>query len=249
MMNGLAAASLRARGIVVALAVLVFGLGVLSLTSMPVDVLPEFGETRVEVRTEALGLSAYEVEQLITAPMEQNLLNGVAFLDDISSKSVPGLSSIELIFEDGTDPLDARQVVQERLTEASKALPNVSKAPTLLQPLSSTSRVMMIGLRATDLPLIKLSTFARWELRPQLMKVPGVANISIWGQRDEQLQVLVDPRRLDAEGNKERAQPGEPGPSLPGDARTFFIMSAQESRRGHHDAHDREHFSRCDARR
>ncbi len=200
MMRGLVAASLRARGVVVALAVVVLGLGVLQLTSMPVDVLPEFGKTTVEVRTEALGLSAYEVEQLITAPMEQNLLNGVAYLEDISSKSVPGLSSVVLTFEDGTSEIDARQVVQERLTEASKALPNVSKAPTLLQPLSSTSRVMMIGLRGTELPLIELSTFARWELRPQLMKVPGVANISIWGQRDEQLQVLVDPQRLVAEG-------------------------------------------------
>ncbi len=200
MMRGLVAASLRARGVVVALAVVVLALGVLQLTSMPVDVLPEFGKTTVEVRTEALGLSAYEVEQLITAPMEQNLLNGVAYLEDISSKSVPGLSSVELTFEDGTSEIDARQVVQERLTEASKALPNVSKAPTLLQPLSSTSRVMMIGLRSTELPLIELSTLARWELRPQLMKVPGVANISIWGQRDEQLQVLVDPQRLVVEG-------------------------------------------------
>ncbi len=200
MMRGLIATSIRARGLVLAVAVLVFGLGVVQLSAMPVDVLPEFGKVKVEVRTEALGLSAYEVEQLITAPMEQNLLNGVAFLENVSSKSVPGLAAVELTFEDGTDPLDARQVVQERLTEASKALPNVSKAPTLMQPRSSTSRVMMIGLRATEIPLLELSVLARWNIRPQLMGVPGVANVSIWGQRDQQLQVLVDPQRLLAEG-------------------------------------------------
>ncbi len=200
MTRALIAASIRARGLVIALAILILGLGVIQLDSMPVDVLPEFGKTKVEVRTEALGLSAYEVEQLITAPMEQNLLNGVAFLDDISSKSVPGLSSVELVFEDGTDPLDARQVVQEHLTEASRALPNVSKAPALLQPLSSTSRVMMIGLRPTDISLLELSKLARWNIRPQLMGVRGVANISIWGQRDQQLQVMVDPARLRSEG-------------------------------------------------
>ena len=78
--------------------------GYAQLRAMPVDVLPEFGPPRVEVQTEALGLSAAEVEQLITVPMEQNLLNGVAWLDDIRSESVTGLSSIQLIFEPGTDP-------------------------------------------------------------------------------------------------------------------------------------------------
>ena len=94
----------------------------------------------VEIQTEALGLSAAEVEQLITVPLEQDLLNGVAFLDDIRSESVPGLSRILLVFEPGTDIFRARQVVAERLTQAH-ALPNVSKPPQMLQPLSSTNRV------------------------------------------------------------------------------------------------------------
>ena len=78
-------------------------------------------------------------------PLEADLLNGVPWLDAIRSESVPGLSSIVLVFEPGTDILRARQMVAERLTQAH-ALPNVSKPPTMLQPLSSTSRVMMIGL-------------------------------------------------------------------------------------------------------
>lgn len=169
--------------------------GFVQLRDAQVDVLPEFKAPYVEVQTEALGLSAVEVEQLITSPMEADLLNGVAFLDEIRSLSVPGLSSIELYFDKGTDVLRARQMVQERLTEA-RALPNVSKAPVMIQPLSSTGRAMMIGLSSKDVSLIDLSVLARWKIKPKLMGVPGVANVAIWGQRERQLQVQVDPQRL-----------------------------------------------------
>ena len=164
---------------------------------MPKDVLPEFTPPTVEVQTEALGLSAVEVEELITVPLEQDLLNGVAFLHTIRSASLPGLSSIEMVFEPGTDILDARQVVEERLTQAL-ALPQVSKPPQMLQPVASTSRVIMVGLSSDDVSLIDMSLLARWNIRPRLMGVPGVANVSVWGQRERQLQVLVDPARLRA---------------------------------------------------
>lgn len=173
--------------------------GLSQLRDAPVDVFPEFTPPYVEIQTEALGLSAVEVEQLITSPMEENLLNGVAWLDEIRSESVPGLSSIELIFEPGADVLQARQMVQERLVRAG-VLPNVSKPPVMLQPLSSTSRVMMIGLSSAALSPIEMSVLARWKMKPRLMGVPGVANVAIWGQREQQLQVQVDPRRLQEQG-------------------------------------------------
>jgi Cu/Ag efflux pump CusA len=165
------------------------------LPTMPLDTTPEFAPTYVEVQTEALGLSAQEVEQLITVPIEADLLNGVAWLDTIQSKSVAGLSSIVLTFEPGTDPIRARQVVAERMTQAH-ALPNVSKPPTMLQPLASTSRVMMVGLSSDEVSMIDMSILAHWTVRQNLMGVPGVANVSIWGQRDRQIQVQVDPARL-----------------------------------------------------
>ncbi|MDQ3145958.1 MAG: efflux RND transporter permease subunit [Actinomycetota bacterium] len=191
--------SLKSRGVVIALGAVVMVVGVLQLRNMPRDVLPEFSPTTVEVQTEALGLSAEEVEQLVTVPLEQDLLNGVAFLDVIRSESVPGLSHIEMIFEPGTDLARARQVVNERLTQAH-ALPNVSQPPQMLQPLSSTSRVMMIALSSEDLSLIDMSQLARWTIRPKLMGVEGVANVSVWGNREEQLQVRVDPARLQEAG-------------------------------------------------
>jgi CzcA family heavy metal efflux pump len=191
--------SLRSRGVVVVLAAALLAVGATQLRDLPVDTLPEFNPPMVEVQTEALGLSAAEVEQLITVPLEQDLLNGVAWLDTIRSESVPGLSRIEMIFEPGTDLLRARQVVQERLIQAH-ALPQVSKPPQMLQPLSSTSRVMMIGLTSEKLSPIELSVLARWTLRPRLMGVPGVANVAIWGQRERQLQVQADPEQLRQHG-------------------------------------------------
>lgn len=192
-------ASLRLRFLVLALVVVVVLAAVDAVEDMPVDVYPEFNPPFVEVQTEALGLSAAEMESLITVPLEADLLNGVAWLDRITSKSVAGLSSILLHFEPGTDPLRARQMVQERLTQTF-ALPNVSKPPTMLQPLSTSSRVMMVGLSSKDLSLIDLGVLARWNIRPRLMGVPGVANVAIWGQRERQLQVHVDPKQLHARG-------------------------------------------------
>src|SRR5215210_1481060 len=195
MIGAIVRSSLRFRLLVLGIAAGVMVVGIGQLRSAPLDVLPEFTPPYAEVQTEAPGLSAQEVEQLVTVPLEADLLNGVQGVDVIRSQSVPGLSSITLVFEPGTDTYRARQLVQERLTQAH-ALPNVSQPPTLLQPLSSSSRVLMIGLSSDRISPIEQSVLAKWTIRPQLMGVPGVANISIWGMRDQQLQVQVDPNRL-----------------------------------------------------
>jgi CzcA family heavy metal efflux pump len=199
MIRAIVASSLKLRFLVVVLAAVLMAFGITQLRDMPVDVYPEFNPPLVEVQTEALGLSAAEVESLITVPTEADLLNGVAWLDQIYSESVAGMSSILLVFEPGTDPIRARQMVQERLTQAY-ALPNVSTPPVMLQPLSASSRAMMVGLSSTDLSLIEMGVLARWNIKPRLMGVPGVANVAIWGQRERQLQVQVDPERLRAQG-------------------------------------------------
>ncbi|MGH8973539.1 MAG: efflux RND transporter permease subunit [Acidimicrobiia bacterium] len=194
-MRKIIGSSLRLRLLVLAAAAGMMVFGVVRLQHAPRDVYPEFMPTYVEVQTEALGLSAAEVEQFITVPLEANLLNGVAWVETIRSQSVPGLSSIVLVFEPGTELLRARQVVQERLTQAA-ALPRVSKPPTMLQPVASTSRALVIGMSSEKLSLIELGVLARWNIRPRLTGVPGVANVAVWGQRERQLQVQVDPERL-----------------------------------------------------
>ena len=199
MIRWIVGTSLRSRLPLIAVAVALIAVGIVRLGSLPVEALPEFMPTRVEVQTEAIGLSAEEVENLITNPMEQEFFNGMPWLDKIRSDSIPGLSSVEMIFEPGTDPMRARQVVQERLT-MTPALPEVSKPPFVIQHVSSTSRLMMIGLSSRELSLINLSVLAHWTIRPRLLAVPGVANVSIWGLRDRQLQVRVDPQRLRSNG-------------------------------------------------
>ncbi len=201
-MRWIIASSLKLQRIVLALALGVVALGIYQVSRTPADLLPEYQPPTVEVQTEALGLSAAEVEQLITVPLEQDLLVGVPFLDDITSVSLPGVSSVVMTFEEGTDVLDARQMVQERLTQAVgvAGLPAVAKTPQMIQPLSSSSRVSMVKLTAEELTPIEMSVLARWVVGPRLLGVPGVANVAIWGNRERQLQVLVDPERLRANG-------------------------------------------------
>ena len=189
----------RFRLLVIAVAVGLLVVGAAQLREAPVDVLPEFSPTYAEIQTEALGLSAEEVEQLITVPLEANLLNGVEGVRTIRSESVPGLSSVVLLFEPGTDTYRARQLVEERLTQAH-TLPRVSKPPTLLQPRSSSNRVLAVEISGETVSELETSVIARWSVRPRLLGVPGVANVAIWGLRDQQLQVQVDPAVLKAKG-------------------------------------------------
>lgn len=190
--------SLRFPWLIIAVAAALVVLGFAQINNSRKDLLPEFSPTTVEVQTEALGLSAYEVEQLITVPLEQDLLNGIAFLDEIESASLPGLSSVVMTFEPGTDVLDARQVVAERVTQAVAVagLPNVADTPQMIQPLSSTSRVALVSLASSELTPIQMSVQARWVIVPSLLGVDGVANVAIFGFRDRQLQVLADPATI-----------------------------------------------------
>jgi CzcA family heavy metal efflux pump len=197
MIRSIVRSSLRFRLLVVAVALGVMGIGIAQLRDAPTDTLPEFTPPYVEIQTEALGLSAEETEQLVTVPMEADLLNGVEGIDLMRSESLPGLSSITLVFQDGFDLYTGRQLVQERLTQmGAAALPNISKPPVMLQPYSSSSRLLMVSLSSDKVTPIEKSVIARWTLQPRLLGVPGVANVAIWGFRDRQLQVQVDPKRL-----------------------------------------------------
>src|SRR5262245_28852978 len=118
-MRALVGWCLRYRFVVVALSLLFLVLGYRTAAKAPVDVFPEFAPPRVETQTEAPGLSTLEVETLVTAPIE-NALTGVAFVTAIRSKSVLGLSSVVLVFEEGTDLMRARQLVQERVASVTE---------------------------------------------------------------------------------------------------------------------------------
>ncbi len=194
-MNWLVRSSLEARWLVVILACVGLGIGLSQMSHLPLDVFPEFAPPVVEIQTEAPGIATEQVESLITVPIE-NALNGIPFVTSVRSKSVLGLSSVRLIFTDGTNLLTARQLVQERLTIVAGSLPTVAKSPHILPPLSSLSRALKIGVWSDTKSQMEMTTVARWTIRPRLMSVPGVANVAIWGQRDPELQVVVSPEQL-----------------------------------------------------
>jgi multidrug efflux pump subunit AcrB len=188
----------RLRSVVVFSTILVLAFGGWRLFDQKLDLYPEFAGPIVEIQTEAQGLAAAEVESLITVPLEE-MLSGVPWITSMQSNSVAGVSSIVLHLEPGADLMRVRQMTQERLHHAS-ALPKVSKPPTMLQPVSVLNRSNVIGLSSETMSLIDMSVLARWKIKPRLLGVPGVANVSIWGERSRQLQVLVDPVRLNELG-------------------------------------------------
>lgn len=198
-MSWLIKTSLELRLLVIILAVVLVVVGIRSSDSVPLDVFPEFAPPLVEIQTEAPGISTEDVESLITVPIE-NAVNGIPFVKTVRSKSVLGLSSVRMIFEPGTDLLVARLLVQERLALAQASLPLVARPPVILPPLSSLSRCLKIGLWSDTQSQMEMTTLTKWTIRPRLMGITGVANIAVWGEKDPQLQVVVDPVRLNNHG-------------------------------------------------
>jgi Cu/Ag efflux pump CusA len=199
MMRWIVGTSLRFRFLVVAIGAAVVFIGIAQLGGTAVDVFPEFAPPTVEIQTEAVGLSAAEVEQVVTTPLEQ-ALGGVAGLDVMRSQSVAQLSDIQMLFKSGTDVLRARELVQEKLTVVRPTLPNWAAPPTIIPPKSATSRIMEIGVSSKTLSLMDQSVIADNEIKAQLLRVPGVAEVSIWGDQPLSLQVEADPARLGSVG-------------------------------------------------
>jgi CzcA family heavy metal efflux pump len=197
MFSWIIGSSLKFRFVVLAAGVALLVFGTQQLRTMPIDVFPEFAPPKVEIQTEGPGMTATEVEELITIPMEDQL-RGVPGVEYVRSSSVVGLSQVVLWFKLGTDLMDARQRVQERLKLAIAELPQSSGMPVMLQPLSSTSRVMKIGLSSKVHDMMDLSMIAYWTIKFRLLSVPGVANVPMWGERIKSLQVQADPQLMRA---------------------------------------------------
>jgi CzcA family heavy metal efflux pump len=196
-MRWIVRSSLELRFLVLAGGIALMVVGVVAMPSMRVDVFPEFAPPRVVIQTACVGLSTSDVEELVTVPLEQGL-NGVQGLADMRSRSVPQLSSIELLFEPGTDLLRARQLVQERLGTVAPSLPTWAAPPVMLAPVSATGRAMHIGMTSKNQSLIQMSMTAYWTIRARLLQVPGVANVAIWNERLQMMTVQVEPPKLAA---------------------------------------------------
>src|SRR5499427_2827483 len=195
MLNRIILWSLQNRLVMVILALLLFVFGVRAALHVPWDVFPEFAPPQVVIQTEAVGLSAEEVEQLVTLPLETQL-NGTAELDTIRSSSIGGLSVITCVFQPNTDIFRARQLITEKLQLASTHLPATAGQPQMT-PISSPAGILLkISLTSDKTSLMELRTIADWTIRPRLLAVPGVAQVTTFGGEVKQYQVIPDPVKL-----------------------------------------------------
>jgi CzcA family heavy metal efflux pump len=198
-MRWIVARSLRFRWLAIFGAAVTLVFGVLQTRDASLDVFPEFAPPIVEVQTLATGNTSTEVEELITIPIE-DALNGIEDLEEMRSYSVEQLSSIKLYFKRGTDTNRARQLVQERLAGVTATLPSWAAPPFMMPPLSSTSRILKVGLTSDELSLEDMSAISYWKIRQRLLRVDGVAQVLIWGERIKQRHVQVDPAKLAKNG-------------------------------------------------
>jgi CzcA family heavy metal efflux pump len=198
MLQALVSWSIHNRFVVIVLAVLLLGTGIFATGQARLDVFPEFAAPQVVVQTEAPGLVPLQVEQLITQPIE-NAVHGIPRLAALRSQSIQGLSVITMVFQDGTDIYRARQQVNERLGELAGQLPPEVKRPPRMAPLtSSTGRLLTIGFTSDTLSAMELRDRVQWSIRPRLLAVPGVAQITIFGGEVRQFQVQLLPDALAA---------------------------------------------------
>jgi len=180
--------------IAAALVLLIYGGIVLSRAKL--DVFPDFVPAQAEVQTEAPGLTAEQVEQLVTRPVEQSV-NGAAGVAAVRSESISGLSVVKVIFAEGSDPYRARQVVSESLSEIG-GLPAGVSAPKVTPLTSSTMDLLKVGFTSDRLSPMQLRDLVQWTIRPRILSAAGVARATVYGGQVRRLEVRVRPADLAA---------------------------------------------------
>lgn len=199
MLSALVRLSLNHARLVALAACLLLIAGGFTLTQANYDVFPDFVPAQAEVQTEAPGLAADQVEQLITRPVEQ-AINGAAGVQSVRSESIQGLSLVTVTFKEGAEPYRARQIVAEALNEAAANLPAGAKTPKVAPLTSSTMDLLKVGFVSEKLDPQALRDFVQWQLRPRLMAVPGVARATVYGGQVRRIEVRVNPEALSARG-------------------------------------------------
>ncbi|ESQ89400.1 hypothetical protein ABAC460_12885 [Asticcacaulis sp. AC460] len=199
MLSALVRLSLSHARLVALAACLLLVAGGFTLTHANYDVFPDFVPAQAEVQTEAPGLAADQVEQLVTRPVEQ-AINGAAGVQSVRSESIQGLSLVTVTFKEGAEPYRARQIVAEALNEAAANLPAGAKSPKVAPLTSSTMDLLKVGFVSDKLDPQALRDFVQWQVRPRLMSVPGVARATVYGGSVRRIEVRVDPNALSARG-------------------------------------------------
>src|SRR5262245_15117846 len=194
MIRALIEFSLRRRPLILAGALLLAGAVVYAFTTLPIDAFPDLTNNQVNIVTEAPGMAAAEVEQLVTYPIESAMM-GIRDAEEVRSISKFGLSIITIVFSDGVDTYFARQVVNERLQEAKTRIPE-GLQPALGPVATAFGEVYQYVIEGKDHGAMDLKTLHDWTVKPQLRSAPGVNEVNSWGGFIKQYHVLVEPERL-----------------------------------------------------
>ncbi len=187
--------SLRFRGIVLVLGCLLVAYGVYTASHAKLDVFPDFVPPEVTVQTEAPGLTPEQVETLVTRPVE-SAISGLGNEESLRSETIQGLSIITVVFKEGTNVLQARQLLAEKLGETAGQLPAGVGAPKMSPLTSATMDLLKIGLVSDKMTPMELRTFADWTVKPRMLSVSGVAHCNMFGGEVRQWQVQVHPDLL-----------------------------------------------------
>ncbi|NOS95264.1 MAG: efflux RND transporter permease subunit [Methylotenera sp.] len=194
MMSALVRFSIRFSGVIIGLAMIVVLYGLYSLNHSNLDVFPEFSPTQIIIQTESPGLSAELVESIVTQAIETSIA-GTVGIESMRSQSIPGLSIVTIIFDEGSDIYRNRQVIAERLTTLNNKLPQ-GITPNITPLTSSASTVLGLGLTSKTRSLTEIRTLVDWVIVPHLLAIPGVADVNVFGGKVRQLQVQVDPEKM-----------------------------------------------------
>ena len=195
MLNKIIGFSLQNRILVLVVSVLLLIGGTYTAMHTEVDVFPDLNAPTVVIMTEANGMAAEEVEQLVTFPVE-TAVNGATGVRRVRSSSTNGFSVVWVEFDWDTDIYLARQIVSEKLAVVSESLPaNVGK-PTLGPQSSILGEMLIVGLTADSTSMLDLRTIADWTIRPRLLSTGGVAQVAVLGGDIKEYQVQLDPERM-----------------------------------------------------
>lgn len=195
MLNKIIRFSLHNRLIVLVAAVALIILGGFTANNTEVDVFPDLNAPTVVVMTEAKGMAAEEVEQLVTFPIE-TAVNGATGVRRVRSSSTAGFSVVWVEFDWSTDIYIARQIVSEKLSAMTNELPDNVGTPTLGPQSSILGEVLIVGLTADSTSMLDLRTLADWTIRPRLLSIGGVAQVSVLGGDIKEYQILIHPQKM-----------------------------------------------------